>query len=79
MDMEKITTTAQKIRFAFEDFYGDKEKRVLFDALFNRYLSDVDPAGVMDPYDAIVSLGRQAPEEFDQMVNEMHEMKLLTD
>jgi len=79
MDMEKITTTAQKIRFAFEDFYGDKEKRVLFDALFNRYLSDVDPAGVMDPYDAIVSLGRQAPEEFDQMVKEMHEMKLLMD
>ena len=79
MDMERITTTAQKITFAFEDFYGDKEKRAMFAALFNRYLSEVDPAGVMDPYDAIVSLGRQAPEEFNQMVKEMHEMKLLMD
>lgn len=77
MDMEKITATAQKITFAFEDFYGDKKKRSLFDALFNKYLSDVDPAGVMEPYDAIVSLGRKSPDEFDQMVREMLEMDLI--
>jgi len=79
MDMEKITMTAQKISFAFEDLYGDREKRAMFDALFNRYLAEVDPAGVMDPYDAIVSLGRAAPDEFDQMVKEMQKMKLIHD
>jgi hypothetical protein len=79
MDMERITMTAQKISFAFEDLYGDKEKRSLFGALFNKYLSDVDPAGVMEPYDAIVSLGRKAPEAFDQMVKEMHEMELISE
>lgn len=79
MDMEKITMTAQKITFAFEDFFGDKEKRSLFDALFNKYLSDVDPAGVLEPYDAIVSLGRKAPDEFDQMVKEMREMELIAE
>jgi len=79
MDMEIITMTAQKITFAFEDLYGDKEKRAIFGALFNRYLSEVDPSGVMDPYDAIVSLGRKAPDEFDQMVTEMQEMKLISD
>jgi hypothetical protein len=79
MDMERITMTAQKISFAFEDLYGDKEKRSLFGALFNKYLSDIDPAGVMEPYDAIVSLGRKAPEVFDQMVKEMHEMELISE
>jgi len=79
MDMEHITMTAQKISFAFEDMYGDKDKRAMFAALFNRYLSEVDPAGVMDPYDAMVSLGRQVPAEFDQMVKEMQEMKLIPD
>jgi hypothetical protein len=79
MDMERITMTAQKISFAFEDLYGDKEKRSLFGALFNKYLSDVDPAGAMEPYDAIVSLGRKAPEVFDQMVKEMHEMELISE
>ena len=79
MDMEKITMIAQKISFAFEDLYGDKGKRAMFDALFNRYLSDVDPAGVMHHYDAIVSLGRTAPDEFDQMVKEMQKMELIAD
>ena len=79
MDIEKITMTAQKISFAFEDMYGDKEKRALFDALFNRYLSEVAPAGVMSPYDAIVTLGRKAPDDFDQMVKEMQEMELISD
>jgi hypothetical protein len=79
MDMEKITMTAQKISFAFEDLYGDKEKRAIFDALFNRYLSEIDPTGIMTPYDAIVSLGRKAPDEFDQMVKKMQEMELISD
>jgi hypothetical protein len=79
MDMEKITLTAQKISFAFEDLYEDKEKRSAFAALFNKYFSEVDPAGVMVPYDAIVALGRTAPDKFDQMVKEMQEMKLISD
>ena len=79
MDMEKITMTAQKISFAFEDLFDDKEKRAVFDALFNRYLSEIDPTGVMTHYDAIVSLGRKAPDDFNQMVKEMQEMELISD
>jgi hypothetical protein len=79
MDMEKIMMTAQKISFAFEDLYEDKEIRAMFDALFNKYLSEVDPSGVLVLYDAIVALGRKAPDEFDQMIKEMQEMKLISD
>jgi hypothetical protein len=77
MDMEKIAMTAQKIIFAFEDFYNDTEKRKLFAAMFEKYLSEVDPSATMQPYDAIVSLGRKSPDAFDRMVKEMVEAGLI--
>jgi hypothetical protein len=79
VDIERITIIAQKITFAFEDLYLDKTKREMFIALFNRYLTPVDPAGVMEPYDAIVSLGRKEPEEFDRMIKEMKKHSLISD
>jgi hypothetical protein len=79
MDIEKISLMAQKISFAFEDLYADKEKREIFNALFNKYLSQFDPSGVMEPYDAIILLGRKNPEEFDRMIQEMKEISLITD
>jgi hypothetical protein len=79
MDIEKISLMAQKISFAFEDLYPDKEKRELFNAIFNKYLSQFDSHGVMEPYDAIILLGRKNPEEFDRMIQEIKDLSLITD
>lgn len=79
MDMEKISLMAQKISFSFEDHYTDKEKTEIFNALFNKYLSPYDPDGVMEPYDAIILLGRKNPEEFDRMIQEMKDLSLIED
>jgi hypothetical protein len=79
MNIEYIALIAQKISFAFEDQFFNENKRSMFNALFNRYLVPHDPSGRMEPYDAIVSLGRQSPEEFEHMVQEMKEKKLISD
>jgi hypothetical protein len=78
VNIEEIALIAQKISFAFEDFYFNKEKRDLFNALFNRYLSSVDPSGSMEPYDAIILLARKDPGQFDLMVQEMKEFSLIS-
>jgi hypothetical protein len=78
-DVEKVALIAQKISFAFEDQFSDEQKRKLFFALFDRYLTPVDPEGSMDTYDAIIQLGRKEPEEFNRMVEEMKEKSLITD
>lgn len=77
MDIEKISLIAQKISFAFEDFYYDEKKRKLFISLFDKYLSQLDPSGLMEPYDVIILLGRKHPSEFKEMVREMKEHKLV--
>jgi hypothetical protein len=78
MNMESISSTAQKISFAFEDHYDDTEKRKLFAALFERYLSEVDPEAAMEPYDAMITLGRKNTDKFNRMVKEMEEMGLIS-
>jgi hypothetical protein len=78
-DVEKIALIAQKISFAFEDQFSDEQKRKLFFALFDRYLSPVDPEGDMETYDAIIQLGRKEPGEFDRMVKEMKDRSLISD
>ena len=77
MDIEQISLIAQKISFAFEDSYSDENRRKLFVALFDRYLSPVDPAGIMEPYDAIILLGRKNHSEFKQLVKEMEDLGLV--
>jgi hypothetical protein len=79
VDLDKISLIAQKISFAFEDNFLDKEKRSFFQAVFRRYLDPVDPAGNMDPYDAIILLGRKNSSEFDQMILELKEHSLIYD
>ncbi|MBI5099208.1 MAG: hypothetical protein HZB30_08200 [Nitrospirae bacterium] len=79
MNFEHMTLVAQKISFAFEDQYFDERKRNIFIALFNKYLLSVDTAGTMEPYDALVLLGRKDPSEFDLMVKEMKEKELISD
>jgi hypothetical protein len=79
MTFEHVTLVAQKISFAFEDHYFDEKKRNTFIALFNRYLLPIDPSGAMEPYDALVLLGRKDRSEFDLMVKEMKEKELISD
>lgn len=77
MNMEQISLIAQKIMFAVEDQFFDKEKRGMFDMLFNRYLQSVDPENEMDTYDALVLFGQRYPSEFEYMLKEMREKDLL--
>lgn len=77
MDTEKIALIAQEISFAYEDHYSDRKKQQLFHALFDRYLAPIDSDGSMDPYDAIVLLGRKNPDEFQLMVQEMKDAGLI--
>ena len=74
---EKALRTAQKIGFAYEDLFGDKEKRKLFEAIFERFLDPVDPKGALEPYDAMVALWRQNPDDFDHMLRELEESSLI--
>jgi len=76
---EKALFTAQRISFAYEDLFGDENKRKLFGAIFDRFLLPVDPGGRLEPYDAIIALWRQNPDEFNQMVRELKESSLIED
>jgi len=79
MNIEQISLIAQQISFAFEDHFFNEGKRGMFHALFDRYLAPVDPSGRMEPYDAIVLLGRQSPREFENMVKELKDKDLICD
>lgn len=76
---EEAALIAQKISFAFEDTYHDKEQRKLFYTFFSRYLLRVDPEGDMAPYDALILLWRTYPAEFDHMLKEMKDKELIPD
>ena len=77
MDLDKISLMAQTIIFAFEDLFHDEKKKNKFVELFEKYLSPLDPAGRLEPYDAIIKLGRKNSSEFDRMVKEMQEAALI--
>lgn len=77
MEYEEIALMAQTISWAFEDQFFEKEKRGLFQMIFERYLSDIDPSGDLEPYDAIVQLGRRHPENFGLMVAELKKKGLI--
>ncbi len=76
---EDAALIAQKISFAFEDAFHDKEQRALFYMFFNRYLLRVDPEGDLPPYDAMILLWRTYPVEFEHMQKEMMDKGLLED
>lgn len=77
--MKEITDMAMKIFNAYEDFLLDKDKRKIFDDLFDRFLTIVDIDGKTDTYDAIVSLGLFHRSEFDQMVKTLKDHSLIPD
>jgi hypothetical protein len=76
---EEAALIAQKICFAFEDVYHDKEQRQKFYTFFGRYLGRVDPEWIMVPYDALMLLWRTYPDEFAHMLKEMKEKDLIPD
>ena len=76
---EKAAMIAQQIIFAFEDLFHDENMRSMFNAIFNKYLSQVDPRGNMNPYEAIIELWRKNSAEFEQMVQEMKDKGLISD
>jgi hypothetical protein len=75
--MGEIEDTAMKIFNAYEDHYLDKEKRKIFEDLFDRYLTVVDTTGQTEPYDAIVKLGHRHRLEFDKMVKSLKDHSLI--
>jgi hypothetical protein len=77
MEYEKIAMMAQTISWAFEDQFFEKGKRRMFQMIFEKYLNPVDPAGTLEPYDAIIKLGRKSPDEFERMVAELREKGLI--
>ncbi len=77
MDIEKIALVAQEISFAFEDTFHIKNKKDLFVAAFNKYLSDVDPGVTTDPYDAIIALGKKNPAAFENLVKDLQKNNLM--
>lgn len=77
--MGDLENMAMKIFNAYEDFALDKEKMGIFEDLFDRYLTVVDVDGKAEPYDALVSLGRQHPEDFEKMVKTLKDQSLLPD
>ena len=76
MNSDEIANIAQTISFAFEDNYTVKAKKEAFIGFFDKYLAKIE--GAAEAYDAIVVLGRENPEEFEQMVKEMKEQGLIS-
>jgi hypothetical protein len=74
---EKALLMAQNISFAYEDLFGDVERRKLFEAIFEQFLNPVDPEGKLEPHDAMVALWRKSPDDFDHMVRELEESSLI--
>ena len=75
--MEDIKKIAMKIFHSYEDFYLDKEKRKIFEDLFDKYLMKVDSTGKMEIYDAVIKLAGQYRDDYDQMVKALKEHSLL--
>lgn len=75
--MEDIKNIAMGVFHSYEDYYLDKEKRKIFEDLFEKYLTKVDTFGTMEIYDAIIRLEQQYRGDFDQMVKTLKEHSLL--
>jgi len=74
-----IKNMALRIFHAYEDSYLEKDKRKIFEDLFDKYLTLVDMDRYMDTYDAIVSLGLTHRFEYDLMVKTLKEHSLISE
>jgi hypothetical protein len=75
--MENIKNIAMNIYHSYEDAYLDKEKRKIFEDLFDKYLVKVDSTGTMEIYDAVIRLASQYRDNYDHMVKTLKEHGLL--
>ena len=78
-ELSDIKNMAMKIFHAYEDSYLEKDKRKIFEDLFDKYLTLVDMDRFMDTYDAIVSLGLTRRFEYDLMIKTLKEHSLISD
>jgi predicted transcriptional regulator YdeE len=77
--MEDIKKIAMKIFHSYEDSYLDKEKRKIFEDLFDKYLAKVDTTGTMEIYDAVIKLEHQYRSDFDSMIKTLEGLSLLSE
>ena len=76
-ELSDIKNMSMKIFHAYEDFYLEKDKRKIFEDLFDKYLTLVDMDRHMDTYDTIVALGLTHRFEYDLMVKTLKEQSLI--
>jgi hypothetical protein len=75
--MEDIKKIAMTIFHSYEDSYLDKERRKIFEDLFDTYLSKVDTEGNMEIYDAVIKLEHQYRHDYDALIAALKEKALL--
>ena len=75
--MEDIKKIAMGIFQSYEDSYLDKEKRKIFEDLFETFLTKVDTSGTMEIYDAVIKLAAEYRGDFDHMVKTLKQHSLL--
>jgi hypothetical protein len=75
--MEDIKKIAMQIFHSYEDSYLDKERRKMFEDLFEKYLTKVDKTGTTEIYDAVIKLEHQYRSDFDSMIKTLREHSLL--
>ena len=75
--MEDVKNMAMQVFHSYEDYYLDKEKRKIFEELFDRYLAKVDDSGTMEIYDAALKLAQQSRSDFDSMIKTLKARSLL--
>jgi hypothetical protein len=78
-EMSDVEDTAMKIFHAYEDYCLDKGKCKIFEELFDKFLAAVDLEGKAEPYDAMVTLGRENRSEFDAMVKILKDQGLISE
>lgn len=75
--MEDIKKIAMTIFHSYEDSYLDKERRKIFEELFDKYLAKVDTEGTMEIYDAVIKLEHQSRIDYDSLIKALKEQSLL--
>ncbi len=75
--MDDVKKIAMTLYHSYEDHYLDKEKRKIFEDLFDRYLTKVDTLGTLEVYDAAVKLAEQYPGDFEALIKTLREHSLL--
>ena len=77
--MSDTENLPMKIFHAFEDLYFEEDKGKLFDKIFSKYIILVEHDHYMDLYDVLVLIRKEHRLQFDEMVKELRENKLINE